>query len=325
MKTNLGRWCRDNLPVVVAAALLAVLLVSYFTIHPRGLTINTATIWSNQMFVLAMVAAGQAVVVFTRSLDISIGAILALSNCVAASLIDGSVGQIAFGLVVTLGVGFACGLLNGAVIVHGRVQPIIATLASGSLFSGLALLVLPAPGGQVSVELSDALTANLFGLVPTSLVLLVVAVAVVWGIVSRRPLGRAIYAVGSNPSAAFASGLPISYARISAHVIAGLFAAIGGIFLSLQTLSGDPGVGAPYTLNSIAAVVIGGVALTGGRGTAIGAVIAALILQTIGALLFFTGVPPLAQPLVQGLVLSVAISFGGIEVLKRRNRLENFT
>lgn len=322
---NLVQRLRHNTQEIVAAALLIALLIGYFSIHPRGLTIGTSTIWFNQVFVLAVVAAGQAVVVFTRSLDLSVGAILALSNCVAAQLIDGSPGMIALGLVATLAAGAACGLVNGIAVVYGRVQPIIATLATGALFTGIALAVLPSPGGRVSIELSDALTFDLFGLIPTSAVLLLVCIAVIWGSVRNRMVGRTIYAVGSNPNGAFVSGLAVDRAKVAAYVIAGVFAAIGGIFLGLQTLSGDPNVGLPYTLNSIAAVVIGGVALTGGKGTVLGAVVGALILQTIGAMLFFTGVPPLAQPLVQGLVLAIAITLGSLHILKHRNRLEVFS
>jgi ribose transport system permease protein len=309
---------------VIAALLLAIILTAYFAVHPRGLTVSTATIWANQVFVLAMVAAGQAIVVFTRSLDLSVGAILALCNCVAARLVEGAPFDIVLGLVATVLVGATCGLVNGVVVLHGKVQPIIATLATGAIFTGVALAVMPIPGGSVSAELSDLLTSDLAGLVPTSLVLMALCVLLLWGIPAHRRIGRAIYAVGSSREAARISGLRTDGAFVMAYVLAGIFAAIGGIFLGLQTLSGDPNVGLPYTLNSIAAVVIGGVALTGGQGSVAGAVIGALILQTIGGLLFFTGVDPLAQPLVQGLVLAIAVSAGGLSLLKQTNRLEAF-
>lgn len=310
-------------PMAAAAALfLALLLTAYFAIHPRGLTLATATIWSNQVFVLAMVAAGQAIVVFTRSLDLSVGAILALANCVAARLVDGTPEEIALGLAATLGVGLLCGLMNGLAVVAGRVQPIIATLATGACFTGVALWVMPIPGGSISAGLSDLMTFDLAGTVPTSLALIVVCVGLLWGIPRLRKAGRAILAAGSSADAARNSGLDVDRARVLAYVLAGGFAAIGGLFLGLQTLSGDANVGLNYTLNSIAAVVIGGVALTGGQGTVTGAVLGALILQTIGGLLFFTGVAPLAQPLVQGLVLAVAISAGGINLLRQTSRLE---
>ncbi len=314
----------DRVQTGVAWLVLVLLVIAYFWVHPRGMTSATLTIWSNQIFVLAVLAVGQAIVVFTRSLDLSIGSVLALSNCVAARLVNGSWGEIILGIIAVLAVGALCGLVNGLVVVYGRVQAIIATLATGAIFTGLALLVLPIPGGEVSFDLSDLLTMTIFGVIPTSLVLLVACVGLFWGTIRTRPLGRSILAVGSSEHSAYMSGLPIQRARVAAFVLAGLFSSIGGLFLGLQTLSGDPNGGLPYTLNAVAAAVIGGVALSGGQGSAAAAVAGAMVLQTISALLFFTEVAPLAQPAVQGCVLALAVSVGGIATLKNRNRLDVF-
>jgi len=312
-----GTW-RLALPLVVLAILFAVLIA----IHPRGLAVASMTPWANQAVTLAFVAVGQFFVVVTRGLDLSIGTVLALSNALASELVSGTPIEIAVGIVAVLAVGCLCGAINGAVVVFGRIQPIVATLATGAIYTGLALIVRPTPGGDVDEGLSDLLTYETFGFFPTSLILLFVVVYIVWWPLSRTVLGRSLYAIGSNENAAFMSGLNPRRARLLAHVLAGFFAACGGLFLAFQTLSGDASVGFSYTLNSIAAVVIGGASLAGGVGTVIGVIAGAYLLRTISTIMIFTGLPPMAQPLFEGLVLLAAVSVGAIEIITSRNKLK---
>lgn len=311
-----------GLHAIAAWVVLAVLLTVFFTLHPRGLTLGTATIWANSVFVLATIAAGQAIVVMTRNLDLSVGSILALTNCAAALLVNGGTVQTGIGVIAVLVIGALCGLVNGLIVVHGRIQSIIATLATGAIFFGIALAIMPVPGGNVNEGLSEFATYDLWGVVPAALFLLAAAIILIWGPVRGGLLGRAILATGSNQTAAFMSGLPVRRAQIGAYVLCGVFSALGGLFLALQTMGGDANAGLPYTLNSIAAVVIGGVALSGGAGTVWGAAAGAMIIRTIGALLFFTGIAPLAQPLIQGLVLMAAVGAGALIALRTDNRLE---
>jgi ribose transport system permease protein len=309
----------------LVAGVILVLLMGYFlSIHPRGPTIAVTTAWANQCVPLALLAVGQTIVVYSRGIDLSIGPVMALTNCVASVLMNGSPADVAFGIVVVLLVGVVCGLVNGLVVVVGNMQPIIATLATGAVFSGVALIVQPIPGGSISEGLADLFTRNILGLVPTSLVAMLVIVGLVWGISTRTLVGRSIIAVGSSENSAYMSGLPVDRAKLTAYALSGLFAAFGSLFLGFQTLSGDPGVGLPYTLNSIAAVVIGGTALGGGTGSVLGSIAGASILRTIGSLIFFIGLPPLAQPLFEGLVLVLAVSFGVTRILNVRNRMEVF-
>lgn len=307
---------------LLAWSALAILLIGYFAVHPRGLTIDSLSIWSNQVVALAFVAMGQAIVVFSRGLDLSIGAIFALSNCLASVLVNGTPFEIALGILAVLGAGAACGLLNGVVVVFGRIQAIIATIATGAIFTGLALIVRPIPGGAVDEALSDFFTYDYFGLLPASLVLLAGAGALLWWPVKSGLIGRAIMAAGSQPQSAYMSGLPVHRARVAAFVLAGIFASLGGLFLGLQTLSGDANGGIPYTLNSIAAVVLGGTSLAGGSGSLIGVFAGAAIIRTLGGLLFFTGISPLAQPFIQGAILCIAVAIGSLRLLRVRNRLE---
>lgn len=312
-----GAW-RLALPIILLAILFAVMI----KIHPRGFAVASMTPWANQAVTLAFVAVGQFFVVVTRGLDLSIGAILALSNSLASVLVSGSPLQVGLGIIAVLAIGALCGAVNGAAVILGRIEPIVATLATGAIYTGLALIVRPTPGGEVDEALSDFLTYETGGFFPTSLIVLFVAVYIVWWPLSRTVLGRSIHAIGSNESAAFMSGLKPKRARFLAHVLAGFFAACGGLFLALQTLSGDASVGFSYTLNSIAAVVIGGASLAGGVGTVIGVIAGAYLLRTISTIMIFTGLPPMAQPLFEGLVLLAAVSVGAIEMITSRNKLK---
>ncbi len=279
------------------------------------------TAWSNQATALALLAVGQTIVVLSKGIDLSIGPIMALANCVASHLVNGSPLEVSVGIVAVIGTGAVCGLLNGLVVVIGRMQAIIATLATGAIFSGLALIVRPIPGGAISEGLADFFTGDIGGLLPMSLLLMLAAIAL-WHPIRKTTLGRTIVAVGSSEPAAYASGLGVTRAKIAAYVLAGMFAALSGLFFGFQTLSGDPSIGLSYTLNSIAAVVIGGTALTGGIGSIAGSVAGAMVLRTIGNLLFFNDIEPLAQPLFEGLVLLIAVSFGATRLLRIANRLE---
>lgn len=322
MTAPLRRLFKHHGRSLFASAALIVLIAVFVSIHPSGATIGVFTAWANQGGALALLAVGQTVVVFTRGIDLSIGPTMALANCVASVVVNGSPGQAAGGVALVMLTGAACGLVNGLVVVVGRMQPIIATLATGAVYSGLALIVRPASGGDIDESLSDLMTGNLLGLAPTSLVVMIVFVIAVWAPVSRTLTGRTMLAVGSAERSAFMSGLPIERAKISAYTLGGLFAASGGLFLGFQTLGGDPSIGLPYTLNSIAAVVVGGTMLTGGAGSVFGSIIGALILRTIGSLIFFAGLPPQAQPLFEGCILVIAVGLGATRLIGVRNRLE---
>jgi ribose transport system permease protein len=214
-------------------------------------------------------------------------------------------------------------------VVFGRLQPIVVTIATGAVYFGLALWLRPNPGSQpgFSSDIADAFTGKLFGLVPASLVMLVVLVLVIWVPYRRSLIGRASYAVGSSEAAAYMSGVPIARAKLLAYTMSGLFAGFGGLFLTFFTYSGEASLanGNTYTLFSIAAVVLGGVSLFGGKGSAIGAILGALAFRTIGDLLFVFNLDPLWQPLFQGVVLLLAVCLGAARLFQVRNRLDLFT
>jgi ribose transport system permease protein len=337
---------KQNMGLLGSIILFAVLYLLYSLAHPKGFTSQVLVQNADEAFSLALLAMAQTLPVLAGGLDLSVGAVMTMVNCLASVLVIGSPLQIAGGIILCLVAGAAFGFANGAIVVYGRIQPIIATLATAAIALGIALFLRPKPGGKVDEDLSWALTnslgdfADTYGIfdggkaawfqpiawLPMAAILLVLIIAIVWLPLRRTVTGRTIYAIGSAEGAAFMSGLPIVRAKLVAFTLAGLLAGIGGLFLAIETSSGNadlPQAGA-YTLNSIAAVVIGGTSLLGGSGSAVGSVMGALVLRVISFNFRVFDVPPLVQPLVEGLVLLAAVSLAALPVLRVKNMLELF-
>jgi ribose transport system permease protein len=325
--TTSGYFFSENKGTIAAFVTALAFFIIYVSNHQAGLTANVAATAANKGVLLALVAMAQTLPVLTAGLDLSVGMVFVLTNCLASALVFGTPLETALGVVAVLLVGIACGALNGVIVVYGRLQPIITTLATGAVYYGLALLLRPVPGGNVNSELAEAVTGQLPGGVPASLLFLLVVVLLVWVPFRRSVLGRAAYAVGSSETAAYMSGVPTSSAKILAYTLSGLLASIAGLMLTFITYSGEASAanGGTYTLNSIAAVVIGGTSLFGGSGSAIGSIFGAFVLRTIGDLLFVFDLEPFWQPLVQGVILLAAVSLGALRLLRMRNRLDVFT
>ncbi|MBX4858930.1 ABC transporter permease [Rhizobium sophorae] len=319
-------WYAQQKGTLFAALLFVAMFALYVSNHPAGFTPNVVQTASNKATLLAFVAMAQCLVVITAGIDLSAGMVLVLCNCLASWLVVGTPLQTGTGIAVVLLAGLGCGMLNGLIIIFGRLQPIVATIATSAIFYGLALLLRPTPGGSINEDLADAFTSKLFGIVPASLVVLLAVIVVIWVPFSRSAIGRAAYAVGSAENAAYMSAMPVKRAKFTAYALAGLLSAIGGLYLTFFSYTGEAAFasGNAYTLYSIAAVVLGGVSLAGGKGSAVGAVFGALAFRTIGDLLFVFDFDPLWQPLFQGVVLMLAISIGCIGLARVRNRLEWF-
>jgi ribose transport system permease protein len=311
-------------PVLLAIVLFLGMFTLYISNHSAGLTANVATTAANKGVLFALVAMAQTLPVLTGGLDLSVGMVFVMTNCVASSIVQGTPLETALGIVGVLAVGLLCGLLNGIIIVYGRLQPIITTLATGAFYYGIALSIRPTPGGDINPDFADALTGQLPGGVPAVLALLLLVVLVVWVPWRRSVLGRAAYAIGSSEQAAYMSGVPIDRAKLLAYALSGLLASIAGLLLTCITYAGEASapIGGGYTLNSIAAVVIGGTSLFGGSGSAIGSIFGAFVLRTVEDLLFVFDMEPLWQPLFQGGVLLAAVSLGAFRLLRIRNRLD---
>ena len=308
---------RDNSWTLGLIGFLALLLVFTKLIQPsygvtgvQGLAISVLP--------LALAAVAQAIVVISGGIDLSIGAMMALTSVVSASLMKGQTDE--FGVLVVVGVlllGLVLGAVNGTLVVLTRVPDIVVTLAMSFVWAGCALLVLKTPGGGSAQWLKDLVSGSLGNeWIPKAAVVLIAIVALVWIPLRRSRLGLSIYAIGSNRLAAFRSGVPVGRTRIMAYVLTGLFAALGGLSLTASTGIGTP-VPGPYTLMSVSAVVLGGVALTGGRGGVFGAIVAVMVLQLIRTDMTFLRVNTNLAVVVQGAILIGVVMIGSFIQLRR--------
>ena len=267
---------------------------------------------------LAFAAVGQAIVIISGGIDLSIGSMMALTSVISAALMKDQPGEVGIAIVVgVLLLGMVLGLVNGGVVVFTRVPDIVVTLAMSFVWAGCALLVLQRPGGGASDWLK-ALVSGALGSewVPKSALVMVVIVALIWIPFSRTRLGLSIYAIGSNRLAAFRSGVSVGGTRVVAYVLTGLFAALGGLSLTASTGIGTP-VPGPYTLMSVAAVVLGGVSLAGGRGGVFGPIVGVMVLQIIRTDMTFLKVDSNLATVLQGAILIGVVMIGSIVEIRR--------
>jgi ribose transport system permease protein len=309
---------RRNTWTLGLLALLATVLVFTKIIQP-SYGVSGIQNLANAVLPIALAAVAQAIVVIGGGIDLSIGAMMALTSVVAASQMEGQSPE--FGVVVVVGVlllGLLLGAINGSLVVITRVPDIVVTLAMSFVWAGCALLVLRTPGGKAVDWLRELVLGSVvIEWIPKAAVLLVIIVAVIWLPLRRSRTGLAIYAVGSNRLAAFRSGVSVGRTKVISYMLAGLFAALAGLSLTAVTSIGTP-VPGPYTLQSVAAVVLGGVSLAGGRGGVFGPIIAVVILRLVRTDMTFLNVNPNFATVAEGAILIGVVMIGSLIEMRRR-------
>ena len=305
-------------PALAAGALLVLLLLLDRSLDSTVFTWGQLGTLGNESAVVGIAAVGETIVVLCGGFDLSVGAVISVANVVAATSAGsavasttgvnqtGSSGADAKMIVIVLAVGTAIGLSNGLLVTLLRIPSIVATLASSFFWGGVALLILAQPGGFVSPRVTNWFTGTAFGPVPSVFVVFAFVIAV-WLVIKHTRFGTAIYAVGGNPESAAAAGVRVPAVRIGAYSAAGFFYGLSGVFLTAQSGSGDPNIGAPVLLGVFAAVVIGGTQFGAGRGGAVGTLIGAVILTLIGNILYTLGVSSFYTDIFNGTILVVAI------------------
>jgi ribose transport system permease protein len=276
---------------------------------------------------LALATVGQAIVVISGGIDLSVSAMMALVAVIAASQMEGLSPE--GGLLVVAAVlllGLVLGAINGSVIVVTRVPDIVVTLAMLFVLQGAALLVLDAPGGAAAEWLKALIsgTVPIPGLpdavdawLPKALLVLIVCLCVIWIPLRRSRLGLSIDAIGSSELAAFRSGVPVKRTRIIAYALSGLFAAFGGLALTMSTGIGAP-IPGPYLLASVAAVVLGGVALGGGKGGLLGPIVAVFVLRLVRTDLTLLAIDPNVTAIIEGAIMVAVVMFGAFITMRGR-------
>jgi ribose transport system permease protein len=291
---------------------LAGFLVLYAILFPGILSIGGVGRFVQNWFPMALVAVAQSMVMLAGGIDLSVGAMVGLGSVVAATSMGGAFG-IAGGTAATLGMGALVGTAVGVIVSIGRYPAIIVTLATSFIIGGAALLILPRPGGAIPPELSEFLA----GAHPTAVLLLVLLI-LGWKLYQATPIGMGLIAVGDNAIGAYRSGVPTRSARILAYALSGLLQAGAGLYVAAQTGSGDPVIGQPFTLAAIAAAVLGGVGFLGGQGTMRGALAGSLLMSVLINVMFFMNLPPVAQYVVQGLIIVITVALPRLKQMLRR-------
>ncbi|KKC32796.1 ribose ABC transporter permease [Devosia psychrophila] len=291
-------------------AILAILLVATRLIQPNFGASGLDSL-ARAALPFAFATVGMGIVVIAGGIDLSIASIMAVAGVVAALLMH-QMGDANAGWVV--------------LIVLTRVPDIVVTLAMLFVWEGVALLILNAPGGAAAPWLRElvvgavtipGLPPELTSWLPRALVVLIAFVVIFWLPLRRSKLGLSIYAIGSDQHAAFRSGVPIGLTRVAAYGFAGLFAALGGLSITLSTGIGEP-IAGPYLMASVAAVVLGGVALTGGKGGLLGPIIAVFILRTLRLDLTLLSVDPNVTTIIEGTIMVAVVMAGGLLAMRGR-------
>jgi len=297
---------------IIMFVITATLQESFFTVKSIVRNINAFT-------PLILLAMGQAVVIVAGGLDLSSGAALSLFTCVLTTVMkrnDPVTGI--YAILVTFAVAILVGMVNGVGIGYLRIPPVIVTFATSYMWLGIALFLRPTPGGESvdwfrafykidAVAGAPAALKTIGTFIPPALVLLIIG-CLLWFIISKTRTGRYIYAVGSNIESAYVSGIDTARTQMLACIINSVFIFLAALFFVGQNQSGDARMGGPLTLKSIAAVVVGGISLTGGRGSVYFALLGALTLSFVNKIIFFANIPNAYQTLVSGIIIIVAIA-----------------
>jgi ribose transport system permease protein len=316
LRRSVAAWARRNSWTFGLIGLLAVFILITKLIQPsygaadlQGLAIGALP--------LAMAAVAQAIVVISGGIDLSVGSMMALTSVTAAALMGGQ--SELFAVPVVIGVlilGILLGTINGVVVVVTRVPDIVVTLAMSFVWAGAALLVLHTPGGGSAEWLKSLVNGSIGSdALPRAVVTVIVLVGVVWIPLRRSTTGLALYAIGSYRLAAFRSGVSVGRTRILAYALTGLFCAFGGLALTASTGIGTPVPGA-YTLQGVAAIVLGGVSLAGGRGGVAGPIVAVIILALVRTDLTLLGAQSNLSTVIQGTILIGVVMFGSLLTMR---------
>jgi len=299
----------DNLLQKLGPLLGFIILVAIVSIlNPSFLEPLNLLNLLRQVAINALIAFGMTFVILTGGIDLSVGSILALSSALIAGMIVSGIDPI---LAILIGciLGAIMGAINGLLITKGKMAPFIATLATMTIFRGLTLVY---TDGNPITGLGEDYAFQLFGRgyflgIPVPAITMIIAFAVLWVILHKTSFGRKTYAIGGNEKAALISGIKVPRVKVMIYALAGLLSALAGAILTSRLNSAQPTAGTSYELDAIAAVVLGGTSLSGGRGLIVGTLIGALIIGTLNNGLNLLGVSSFFQMVVKGVVILIAV------------------
>jgi len=297
--------------------LLTTLIVVDVSIQPALLDVTQIGLLIQTALVAVLLASAQTLAVLTRGVDLSVGSVLVVTDVLTATKLGGLEGDRLALLPLVLAAGAAIGLLNGALIAYGGLEPFVATLATWAIFDGVALLVLPTDGGAPPQQLTNLAIGETAGIPNAYIGLALVLLA--WFALRRSPLGVRILAVGSDAERAFLNGIDVRRTKLIVYALGGFVAGIAGVYLAASTSTGVPTAGDGLLLPSLAAVVIGGTSLAGGRGGVGLSVMGVFVLVFIGDLVAALQLPSWVATVASAAMLLIVVSLRSLpQVLARK-------
>ncbi|APH03597.1 ABC transporter permease [Bacillus weihaiensis] len=303
-----SNWVTSNLQKLGPLVGLLLITVILSIVSPNFMTVDNMLNVLRQVSINALIAFGMTFVILTGGIDLSVGSILALASAVTASLLASGMDPI-LAILVGLLAGAIMGAINGLIITKGKVAPFIATLATMTVFRGLTLVYTDGRPitGLSSSELFVLMGKGYVGWIPVPVIWMLITYGILYFILKKTTFGRRVYAIGGNEEAAILSGIRTDRVKIWIYSLTGLLSALAGIILSSRLNSAQPTAGASYELDAIAAVVLGGTSLSGGRGWIFGTLVGALIIGVLNNGLNIMNVSSFYQQVVKGGVILLAV------------------
>ena len=309
---------RDKImPVLLVYATMIILLLIANAVSPGFLSVTHLGNVARQASFVGIVAIGQTLIILTGGIDLSTSYLITLTNVVAAQMMNGEDSNVLITCVVVLLIGLIAGAVNGMGICFMRIPPIVMTLATGNVLLGIAYIYCKgSPKGYRAPILETLVNSRLFGVLSGSAILWLLLAALIVFLLAKSTFGRSVYAIGVNAEAARYSGIHVNRILITSYMLAGLMSAITGILLVGYTGSAYMSTGSAYGMDSIAAVVIGGTSISGGRGGYMGTIAGVMIITIITSLMTMLNMADSGRQIVQGLIIIVLL----VAVYTRRKK-----
>lgn len=306
----------SELTTVIA---LIILMVVITIINSNFLTANNLLNLLLQVTSNALIAFGMTFVILTGGIDLSVGSILSLSSALTAGLL-GSGMPVTLAILISLILGCILGMMNGLLISYGKLAPFIVTLATMTIFRGATLVY--TNGNPITKGLSDTFLFQFLGQgyivgIPFPVIIMFIVFIVLYVLLHKTAFGKSVYAIGGNEKAAYISGVKLNKVKIIIYSISGIMASISGLIITSRLSSAQPTAGASYEMDAIAAVVLGGTSLSGGKGRILGTLIGALIIGVLNNGLNIIGVSAFWQQVVKGVVILIAVLIDRFKVVKQ--------
>lgn len=312
---NTMKYMSELTTVIALIILMAVITI----INSNFLTANNLLNLLLQVTSNALIAFGMTFVILTGGIDLSVGSILALSSALTAGLL-GSGMPVTLAILISLILGCILGMMNGLLISYGKLAPFIVTLATMTIFRGVTLVY--TNGNPITKGLSDTFLFQFLGQgyivgIPFPVIIMFIVFIVLYVLLHKTAFGKSVYAIGGNEKAAYISGVKLNKVKIIIYSISGIMASISGLIITSRLSSAQPTAGASYEMDAIAAVVLGGTSLSGGKGRILGTLIGALIIGVLNNGLNIIGVSAFWQQVVKGVVILIAVLIDRFKVVKQ--------